>query len=253
MRRVAAHRLAQGHGVVADPLDEEDVAVGDAVAMVVFPGDDKIAAARLGALSEPYGRAVLDQAEVDQVVADPAGQFAAAFPVGGDQQDVLPGEPFGDRGADRVVHDLFRVAAADPAVIVVLAEDGGVPGAQPQAGRPFPLVLEPDRLGQLDVAVLPRQQPHPAAALDGGELLLVPGDQHLAVQVVGQADDPGQVIDRHHGRLVDDDQRPGRRCAAGARPWRPGRRTASPSCKRGSAARPGRRPRPGRCGPPGHR
>ena len=120
---------------------------------------------------------------------------------------------------------------------VVFGEDGGVAGAEPQARRSFPFVLEPDRLGQLDVAVLAGEQPHSAAALDGGQLFLVPGDEHLAVQVVGQAHDPGQLADRHHGRLIDDDQRARRDgqpvAALGIQPGEQFRRVVGVHCQPG--------------------
>jgi hypothetical protein len=143
--------LRKGHGVAADPVDAENIAVGDAVAMVVFAGDDKIAAAGRGALSEPHRRAIGDQAEVDQVVADPAGQFTAALPVGGDQQHVLPGEPLGDRGADRgaLASERGQSRSSDVRAVAVMAkvakgydldygwaQSARPPGAQTTISRP---------------------------------------------------------------------------------------------------------------------
>jgi hypothetical protein len=84
---------------------------------------------------------------VDQVVADPGGQFPAADPVRSHQQHIPAGQVAGHVGADGLVHGLVGRGAADAAVLVVLIERGGIPGAQPQRGDAFPGGGEPDRSG----------------------------------------------------------------------------------------------------------
>ena len=84
-------------------------------------------------------RAVVDQAEVDQVVADPGGQFPASGPVRGHQQDVPAVQVAGHVGADGLVHGLVGRGAADAAVLVVLIQRGGVALAEPQRGSRVPI------------------------------------------------------------------------------------------------------------------
>ncbi len=40
--------------------------------------------------------------------------------------------------------------------------------------------------------------------------MVVPGDEHLAAMTLGEVDDPGQVVHRHHRALIDHKQRPRR-------------------------------------------
>ena len=152
-------------------------------------------------------RVALDQAEVDQVLADPGGQFPAPGPVRGHQQDVPPGQVAGHVGMDGLVHGLLGRGAADPAVLVVVVQRGGVPVAQPQRGLAFPCGFEPDRLGQLHVPEPVRQQHHRAAAFHGGELLLIPGQHQLAAVARRVFDQRGQVGQGHHRPFVHLDQR----------------------------------------------
>jgi hypothetical protein len=79
--------------------------------------------------------------------------------------------------------------------------------AQPQRGAAFPGGGEPDRLGQLHVSQPVGEQHHGAAALDGGELFLVPGQYQLASVPRRVLGDRGQVGQGHHGPLVGQDQR----------------------------------------------
>ena len=158
--------------------------------MVVAAADDQVPGRGLGAVGDPDRPAVVDQAEVDQVVADPGGQFPAAGPVRGHQQDVPAVQVAGDVGAGGLVHGLVGRGAADAAVLVVLIQRGGVALAQPQGGGAFPGGGEPDGFGELDVAEPVREQRHGAAAFDGGELFLVPGEHQLAAvagRVLGDA------------------------------------------------------------------
>ena len=126
-----------------------------------------------GAVGDPDGPAVVDQAEVDQVVADPGGQLAAAGPVRGHQQDVAPGQVGGDVGAGGLVDGVVGRGAADAAVLVVLIQRGGVTLAEAEGGGAFPGGGEPDGFGELDVAEPVREEHHGAAAFDRGELFLV--------------------------------------------------------------------------------
>ena len=197
------------------------------------------------------------------------GQFPAAGPVRGHQQDVASGQVAGDVGAGGLVHGLVGRGAADAAVLVVLVQRGGVAVAQAQGGGAFPGGGEPDRFGELDVAEPVREQRHGAAAFDGGELFLVPGEHQLAAVAGGVLGDRGQVGDGDHGAFVGHDQRAGRDPAAldgrraagwcsrrpgcrlrGVRWWRSGRwRCRTPARPRPGRWRPGRgscRCRPGR-------
>ena len=212
-----------------DGLDPQDVPVGQGPArlarldaVVVAPADDQVPDRRFGALGDPDRPAAVDQAEVDQVVADPRGQFPAAGPVRGHQQHVPAVEVAGDVGAGGLVHGLVGRGAADAAVLVVVIQRGGVPGAQPQRGAAFPGGGEPDRLGQLHVPEPVRQQRHGAAAFDGGELLLVPGEHQLAAVPRGVGDDRGEVGDGDHRAFVGQDQRARRDPALGEVGEQPG-------------------------------
>ena len=70
-----------------DGLDPQDVPVGQVPArlacfevVVVGPADDQVPGGGFGAIGDPDGAARVDEAEVDEIVADPGGQFAAAGP-----------------------------------------------------------------------------------------------------------------------------------------------------------------------------
>ena len=107
--------------------------------VVVVAADDQVPDRRLGALGDPDRPAVVDQAEVDQVVADPGGQFPAAGPVRGHQQDVPAVQVAGHVGADGLVHGLVGRGAADAAVLVVLIQRGGVPWRAAAVRRRVPM------------------------------------------------------------------------------------------------------------------
>ena len=131
VKAAADHDAARGDG-----LDPQDVPIGQGSArlasldsVVVAAADDQITYRRLGAVSDPDHPAVADQAEVDQVVADSLREFPAAGPVRGHQQHVPAGQVAGHVGADGLVHGLVGRGAADAAVLVVLIQGGGVPGA----------------------------------------------------------------------------------------------------------------------------
>ena len=143
--RVGVQGAADEQAVCGDGLDAEQVAVGQRPAglprldgVVVAGADDQVAAAGRGAVGDGDRGAGLDDAEADQVVADAAGQLAAQRVVGGHQQRVGAAGGEGDVGGRGGVHHLLRVAAGDPAVLVVLGQHGGVAVAQPQAGGLFP-------------------------------------------------------------------------------------------------------------------
>ena len=116
------------------------------------------------------GGAAGDDAQGDEVVADAAVQLAAQRVVRGHQQRVGAAGGQGDVGGRGGVHHLLRLAADDPAVLVVLGQHAGIPVAQPQAGGLFPGVAEPDGFGQPGIAerlrragTCRRRSPPPAA------------------------------------------------------------------------------------------
>ena len=128
-----------------DGLDPQDVPVGQGPAglacldaVVVAAADDQVTGRGFGAFGDADRPAAVDQAEVDQVVADPGGQFAAAGPVRGHQQDVPAVQVAGDVGAGGLVHGLVGRGAADAAVLVVLIQRGGVPVSGAAARRRVP-------------------------------------------------------------------------------------------------------------------
>ena len=94
--------------------------------MVVASAHDQVAGAGGGAVGDAHGRARLDDAEADQVIADAAGQFPAQCVVGGHQQRV--GAVHGERdvGGRGGIQHLFRIAAVDPAVLVIFGQDRSV-------------------------------------------------------------------------------------------------------------------------------
>ena len=157
--RVGVQRPAHDQPFAGDRVDAEQVAVGQGAAglagldgAVVLGGDDQVAGAGLGAVGDGDGGAGLDDAEGDEVVADAAVEFAAQRVVGGHQQGVGAVGGQRDVGGCGGVHHLLRFPAADPGVLVVVGQDGGVAVAQPQAGLLFPGGAEPDGFGEPGVA-----------------------------------------------------------------------------------------------------
>ena len=124
-----------------------------------------------------------------------------------DQQGVLAVEVVGEPAAVGLLGRLVGGAAAQPPVLLVLGQHGDVADAQPQRRLPLPPVGEPLRLGELHPALAAGQQHHRPAALDRGELLVVPGHHHLAAALTGQREDRRGVGQRHHARLIQDQQR----------------------------------------------
>ena len=106
--------------------------------VVVAGADDQVPRAGRGAVGDGDRGAGLDDAEADQVVADPAGQFAAQRVVGGHQQGVRAVQGQRDVGGRGGVHHLLRVAADDPAVLVVLGQHAGVARRGAAGWRPVP-------------------------------------------------------------------------------------------------------------------
>ena len=165
----------------------------------------------------------LDDAQLDEVVADAAGQLAAQRVVGGHQQDVGAVRGQRDVGGRGGVHHLLRLPADDPAVLVVLGQHGGVAVAQPQAGGLFPGGAEPDGFGEPGVAEGAGEQGHAAAVFHRLQLAGVPGQDHLGAAGLGVGDQVGQVRAGDHRGLIDDQQR-ARADGDGPRaPRRPGR------------------------------
>ncbi len=148
--QVGVQAPAHGEPAGGDGLDTEQVAVGQRPAglarfyvVVVASADDQITGAGLGAVGDTDGGPGRDDAESDELVADPAGQFPAQRVVGGHQQRVGAVRGEGDVADRRGVHHLLRVSPDDPAVLVILGQYRSVTVAQPQAGRLFPAVVEP--------------------------------------------------------------------------------------------------------------
>ena len=97
--RVSVEQAADLDAVCGDGLDPQDVTVGQAPArfagldvVVVLAADDQVTGGGLRALGYLHRPAAVDQAEMDQVAADPPGQFPAACPVRGRQQHVMASE-----------------------------------------------------------------------------------------------------------------------------------------------------------------
>ncbi len=153
-RRVSVEQAADHDAVAGDGLHPQDVAVGQGPAglarfevVVVGPADDHVADGGLGAVGDPDRPASVDEAEVDEVVADPGGEFAAAGPVRGHQQHVAPGQVGGEVGAGGLVGGVVGRGAADAAVRVVFVQGGGVALAEAEGGGAFPGGGEPDNRG----------------------------------------------------------------------------------------------------------
>jgi hypothetical protein len=144
----------------------------------------------------------LDDAQADQVIADTAGQLPAKCMIGGHQQHVRAVGGQRDVGGCGGIHHLLRLAADDPAVLVIGGQHRGIACTQPQAGRLLPGGAEPGRLGQLHIAEGPGEQGQAAAVLDRLQLLGIPGEDHLGAAASRLADHIGQVRVGDHGRLV---------------------------------------------------
>jgi hypothetical protein len=175
-------------------------------AVVVLGAHDPVPGGDVGAAGEPGSRAGGDDAEVDEVVADPAGQLPPPRVVRHGEQDVAAVQPERDVVAGDRVDDLLGVTADDPAVLVVLLQHRGVPGPEPQAGRALPPGGEPDRVGQPDVAEGAGEQGHAAAVLDRLQLLGVPGDDHFRAGAGGVLDDAAERPGRRQRRLIGEHQ-----------------------------------------------
>ena len=151
--------------------------------------------------------AVLDDAQADELVADPAGQLPAQRVVGGHQQGVGAGGGQRDVGGCGGVHHLLGLAADDLAVLVIVGQHGGVAVAEAQAGVLFPPVAEPDGFGQADIAESGGEQGQAAAILHGLQLADIPGQDHLGAAVGCVGDQVGQVRAGQHRGLIDHQQR----------------------------------------------
>ena len=186
--RVGVQGAAHDQPARGDGLDPQQVPVGQRPAgfprldlVVVAGAGDQVTRAGLGAVGDADRGPGGDDAEGDEVVADAAAQFPAQRVIGGHQQHIGAIGGQRDVGGRGGVHHLLRVPADDAAVLVVLGQHGGVPVVQPQAGLLFPVVAEPDRLGEPDVAEGAGEQGHAAAVLHRLQLAGVPGQDHLPV------------------------------------------------------------------------
>ena len=211
--RVSVQRAAHDQPPAGDGVDAEKVAVGQGPAglarldsVVVAGADDQVARAGRGAVGDGYRGAGPDQTEAHQVVADPAGQLAAQGVVGGHQQGVRAVQGQRDVGGRGGVHHLFRLAAVDAALLVVLSQDADVAGAEAQAGGLFPGGAESDGFSELDVAEGVGEQGHAAAVFHRLQLLGIAGQDDLGAGRGCLGDDVGQVGGGDHGGRADQDQ-----------------------------------------------
>ena len=146
--RVGVEHSAGHDAAAGDGLDPQDVPVGQGPAglaclevVVVGPADDQVPGGGFAAVGDPDRPACVDEAEVDQVVADPGGQLAAAGP--GNRRALVAAA----RDARRLLVSRMvlehRLAADDPLghgtaewedhAIHLLLADAPVPLAQAQA------------------------------------------------------------------------------------------------------------------------
>ncbi len=214
--RVGVQGPADDQAFAGDGVDAEQVAVGQGAAglpgldgAVVAGGDDQVAGAGFGAVGDGDRGAVLDDAEGNEFIADAAVELAAQRVVGGHQQGVGAVGGQRDVGGCGGVHHLLRFPAADPGVLVVLGQHGGVAVAQPQAGLLFPGGAEPDGFGEPGVAQGAGEQGHAAAVFYCLQLAGVSGQDDLGAAGLGVGDQVGQVRAGDHRSLIDDQQRAG--------------------------------------------
>ena len=154
VRGSASRGPAHDQAAAGDGLDAEQVAVGQRPAglagpdgVVVAGADDQVAGTGLSAVGDADRGPGRDDAQLQEVVADAAGQFAAQRMVGGHQQDVGAVGGQRDVGGRGGVHYRLRLAADDPAMAVIFGEHAGIPIAQPQTRSLFPGGAEPGWLG----------------------------------------------------------------------------------------------------------
>ena len=212
--RVGVQRPAHDQAATGDGLDAEQVAVGQRPAglsgldaMVVAGADDQVAGAGLGAVGDADRGPGRDDAQLDEVVADAAGQFAAQRVVGGHQQDVGAVGGQRDVGGRGGVHHLLRLAADDPAVRSYSASTAVSPSRSRRLACCSQAARNRAGSGQPCVAEGAGEQGHAAAVLHGLELAGVPGQDDLGAAGLRVGDQFGQVQGGQHRGLIDDQQR----------------------------------------------
>ena len=137
--RIAAGGLADGHrAVVLDRLDAHNVAVREPGPVVVDPVDDQIVHARPGAFGQGHRPAAVDQAEAQELAADPAGQLPHVLMAARHQDHVLAVRQQRRRHLRGGLDRLLRQGADDTPLLVVEVRDLGVPGPQPQCRVALP-------------------------------------------------------------------------------------------------------------------
>ena len=210
---VGIQRAAHEQAVSGDCVDAEQVAVGQGPAglarlhvVVVAGADDQVPGAGLRAIGDGHRKAWLDDAKLNEIVADAAVQLAAQRVIRGHQQGIGAADRQSNVGGRGGVHHLLRLAPDDAAVLVVLGQHAGVAVAEAQAGLLFPLAAEPDWFGQPGVAEGVGEQGHAAAVLHGLELADVSGQDDLGALGLGVGDQVGQVRTGQHRGLVDHQQ-----------------------------------------------
>ena len=145
-----------------------------------FPSDS-------GGLRRPDG------AELGEPGLHAPGQVGG-FGVGpGEQQHVLAAQVVGEPHRRGAVVGGFLVGAPDPAVPVVGGDRGQVAVAEPDAGLPLPLRVEPADLVQLRGGDLLGQQAEHSPGFDRAELGGVAGGDDPGPGLPGRLADHGQV------------------------------------------------------------
>ena len=84
----------------------------------MYPGHDQVPGRGPRPGGERCRAVTIDEAKVNQIVADDPAQLAAVLPGIGHQQHLLAREPRGDVGAAGILEQLSLVAAGDPAALV---------------------------------------------------------------------------------------------------------------------------------------
>ena len=179
--------------------------VGEVEGVVVAAAGDHVAGAGgvpVPAQEDPGG--VVDEAEVDELVADLRGDACGLGVGGGHDHGGVPVQAVGDRGEGGGGGGLVEGGVSGEAgVPVVLVQRSVGAVADGQGGGAFPVVGEAADLGQGVGLGVPVQQVHRSTGLDGAQLAGVTGQDQAGPRGVDPGPDRLQVLRGDHGRLVD--------------------------------------------------
>ena len=201
--------VADGGDPVLLPVDRAAaVAVVAGQVPAVAAGLDDVADAGPGSLqAERHAALVVDAAEAYEVGAQLRGEPGHLLVGVDDEQGVLAGEGVGEPGpGGRGLGLLEGAAVEEPAVLVVVGQDGLVVRAEPERSGALPGLGEPAGLGQLVPGSGGGDEVHAAGRADRGELVVVAGQQQLRPRLLAVGVDADQVGGVGHRRLVDHDQ-----------------------------------------------